>query len=123
MSVSEIFESMEYGPAPESAGQAHAWITANAPFGHFINGKMTAHSDGFASNYPATGEELAQISQASADNVNAAVKSARTAFKSWSKTTGHERAKVLYALARLMQKHINIGRKVLPQTVSHGLRF
>lgn len=105
MSVSEIFESMEYGPALESAGQAHAWITANAPFGHFINGKMTAHSDGFASNNPATGEELAQLSQASADDVNTAVKSARTAFKSWSKTTGHERAKVLYALARLMQKH------------------
>jgi len=105
MTVAEIFETMDYGPAPENADQALAWIAANAPFGHFIDGKMTPHGAGFASSNPATGAELAQVSQAGSQDVDAAVAAARKAFKTWSKTPGHERARVLYALARLMQKH------------------
>ena len=43
MSVKEIFESMEYGPAPESAAEALAWLVDQGDrFGHFIDGTFTA---------------------------------------------------------------------------------
>jgi aldehyde dehydrogenase (NAD+) len=37
--------------------------------------------------------------------VDAAVKAAARAFPKWARLSGHERAKYLYALARLLQKH------------------
>ena len=39
MSVKEIFETMDYGPAPEAAGDALAWIVdQGSRFGPFIDG-------------------------------------------------------------------------------------
>ena len=36
-SIPEIFQSMEYGPAPESAGPAHTWLdTHQRQFALFI---------------------------------------------------------------------------------------
>ncbi|MEM8653255.1 MAG: aldehyde dehydrogenase family protein [Pseudomonadota bacterium] len=106
MTVKEIFDSMDYGPAPEAAGDALAWIVdQGARFGHFINGRFTDHSDGFDSKNPATGETLATLSQASQADVDAAVKAARAAQPKWAKSGGHARARVLYAIARLLQKH------------------
>ena len=35
MTVKEIFETMEYGPAPEATKEAMAWI--NAKNAHFVN--------------------------------------------------------------------------------------
>ena len=108
MTVKEIFETMDYGLAPESAKEAHSWIAENAPFGLYINGKMTTAGNSFASNNPANGEELAQITQASADDVDAAVTAARKAQAKWAALPGHARAKYLYALARLVQKHARL---------------
>lgn len=111
MTVKEIFETMDYGPAPpESAGEAMAWLDgAGRAFGSFIDGKMGAMGDSFeAKNPPATGELLAHLTQATPDDVDAAVSAARRAFNSWSKRPGHERAKYLYALARLVQKHARL---------------
>ena len=43
MTVKEIFETMDYGAAPESAAEALAWLVEGGDrFGHFIDGKMTA---------------------------------------------------------------------------------
>ncbi|WP_299694278.1 aldehyde dehydrogenase family protein [uncultured Tateyamaria sp.] len=106
MTVKDIFETMEYGPAPEAAGDALAWIVdQGARFGHFIDGSFTDPADGFDSKNPATGEVLATLSQATQDDVDAAVKAARTAQPKWAKAGGHTRARVLYAIARLLQKH------------------
>lgn len=106
MTVKEIFETMDYGPAPESAADALAWLVdQGSAFGHFINGKFTAPDDGFDSKNPANGEILAQLSQASQSDVDAAVKAARSAQKKWAATSGHIRARYLYAIARLVQKH------------------
>ena len=58
-SVAEIFETMSYGPAPESAAPAQAWLAAHAPhLGLFIGGEWRAPSGGeyFASVNPATGQ-------------------------------------------------------------------
>ena len=40
-SVADIFHTMEYGPAPESAAEARTWLTRhNRLFGHFIGGAV-----------------------------------------------------------------------------------
>ncbi|WP_457646620.1 aldehyde dehydrogenase family protein [Profundibacter sp.] len=106
MTVKDIFETMDYGPAPESTSEAMAWIAKyDGRFGQFINGEFTPHHDGFETRNPATGDILALVTQASSDDVDAAVTAATKAQKKWARTSGHERAKVLYAIARLLQKH------------------
>ena len=43
MTVKDIFDTMDYGPAPESAAEALAWLVDMGDrFGHFIDGKFTA---------------------------------------------------------------------------------
>ena len=109
MSVSEIFESMEYGPAPESAADALAWIVdQGGRFSHFIDGAFTAPGAGFDSTNPATGEVLASLTQATQGDVDSAVKAARKAQPKWEKLGGHGRARQIYALARLLQKHARL---------------
>ena len=109
MTVKDIFQSMDYGPAPENAGDALAWIVdQGARFGHFINGDWTAPTDDFQSTNPANGETLARLSQATAEDVDAAVSAARKAQGKWAKLGGHGRARHLYAIARLLQKHARL---------------
>ncbi len=108
MTVADIFASMDYGPAPESAAAAEAWIASQgAAFGHFIGGGWVEPGSGdrFDSVNPATAKPLAGIAQAGADEVDAAVSAARAAQPDWAGLGGHGRARVLYALARLVQKH------------------
>jgi len=109
MSVSQIFETMDYGPAPENAGDALAWLVdRGSGFGHFIGGAMTEPRADFTSKNPATGEVLANLSQATTAEVDAAVTAARAAQPKWTRLSGHRRAKYLYALARLVQKHARL---------------
>jgi aldehyde dehydrogenase (NAD+) len=109
MTISEIFDTMDYGTAPESAAEALAWIEAQGGrFGHFIDGAFTAPANLFETRNPARGDLLAQVSQATAADVEAAVKAARRAQPRWEKQGGPARARVLYALARLLQKHARL---------------
>ena len=104
--IAEIFTSLDYGPAPESPDVALAWLAAHDnTFGHFIDGKWTKPGKTFATDNPATNTPLAQITDGTADDVNAAVKAARAAFPKWSALSGYQRGKHLYAIARLIQKH------------------
>ena len=106
MTVKEIFETMDYGPAPESAVEALAWLVDQGDrFGHFIDGAFTPPADGFDSRNPATGEVLATLTQATQSDVDSAVAAARKAQPKWEALGGPGRAKYLYALARLLQKH------------------
>lgn len=103
--VAEIFQSLDYGTAPEAAGPASDWLDRHGRrFGHFIDGAFTAPGEGFASTNPATGEELAQITAGTPEDVDAAVRAAREAFAGWAALSGFERAKYLYAIARQIQK-------------------
>jgi len=104
--IAEIFSSLDYGPAPESPEPALAWLASKGgKFGHFINGKWTKPGRVFASDNPATGRKLADITDGTAADVDKAVKAARAAFPAWSALSGYERGKYLYAIARLVQKH------------------
>src|SRR5437016_3131268 len=106
--VSEIFETMAYGPAPESDKPALEWIARHdGAFGLFIGGRWTnGKSDaGFDVINPATTARLARVTQAGQADVDAAVAAARKAYPTWSTLPGHVRARNLYALARAVQKH------------------
>jgi aldehyde dehydrogenase (NAD+) len=108
MSVKELFETMEYGPAPESAEAALAWLDEHQrKFGLFIdNRRVEPHSGAYLDcTNPATGEKLAQVADADQEDVEAAVAAARKAFDGWRVTSGHARARYLYAIARGIQKH------------------
>ncbi len=108
MSVAEIFETLDYGPAPEAANPALQWIERHGPeFKLFIGGQWVAAQSGqtFETLNPSTGKPLARLASAGQADVDAAVAAAREAFARWSKTPGHVRARYLYAIARHIQKH------------------
>lgn len=102
--VSQIMDSMEYGPAPEDASAVRDWLRERGRFGHFIAGRFTKPGQTFATRDPATGDELAQVSQGTARDVLTAVRAARRAERSWGALPGHDRARFLYAIARTIQK-------------------
>ncbi|NSX54876.1 aldehyde dehydrogenase family protein [Parasulfitobacter algicola] len=109
MTIKEKFDTMDYGPAPESAAEALDWIKGfDGKFGHFIDGTFTKPGKTFAAKNPANGETLAKLTQATANDIDAAITAARTAQPKWEKSGGHGRARVLYALARLLQKHARL---------------
>ena len=65
-SVAEIFDSLEYGPAPESPAVAQAWLEDHERnFGHFINNQWVRPEGRktYSSYNPATGELLANTVQ------------------------------------------------------------
>jgi aldehyde dehydrogenase (NAD+) len=107
-SIPEIFETMAYGPAPESDGPAIKWLESHGrKFQLFINGqwKKPASGEDFETVNPATAKPLARVAQASSRDVDAAVSAARKALEGWHNLGGHGRARYLYALARQVQKH------------------
>lgn len=108
MSLAEIFQSLEYGPTPENTDAANAWLAQKADGcrlfidGHWHSPKTNVWFD---SINPANNDFLARVAQAGPDDINAAVEAARKAQPGWAKIGGHGRARYLYALARLVQKH------------------
>jgi aldehyde dehydrogenase (NAD+) len=111
MSVASHFDAMSYGPAPEGDAEARAWLARHADgFGHFINGAFVGAASGesFETFEPATGKLLARLAKGSAADVEAAAQAAREAQGPWSQLSGHARARHLYALARLIQRHARL---------------
>lgn len=111
MSVEDKYKSMSYGPATESREQADAWLVKHdKSFSHFIDGVWSmGEGDGhFASNAPCDRSHLADVMQGSSATVDAAVSAAKKAQPKWQKLSGHQRAKYLYALARLIQKNSRV---------------
>ena len=105
--IAEIFNTMNYGPAPESNTNVLNWLKKYKNSSRiFINGEWqkAAPKNLFDSFNPATGESLGKLAQSTTIQVEAAVTSARKAQKSWFSLGGKGRAKYLYAIARLLQK-------------------
>ncbi len=107
--VREVFETMEYGPAPESDTAALEWLARHdAKFGQYIGGSWTKSSSPFEVINPANNKRIALVSQGSKKDVDAAVKAARKALPAWQLLGGHGRAKYLYALARAVQRNARL---------------
>ncbi len=95
--------SLEYDPAPESRSVAKLRET----YGLFIDGEFRdpVRGEYFVTVNPATEEPLANVAQASSEDVDLAVGAARRAYETvWKKMTGAERGKYLFRIARLIQE-------------------
>lgn len=107
MNIADIYEKMNYGPAPEANDKVISWLNEHSDgFGLYIAGEWH-HQDSpdyFDSFNPATGEPLAKLTQASQESVDMAVSAARAAQPKWQALGGHGRARYLYAIARLLQQ-------------------
>ena len=103
--VADLYANPDWGPAPEDSGAVRAWLKSKAKgFGLFIGGEWVKTAGSLPALNPATDEPLATIAQGSAADIDKAVKAAAAALPAWSQTSCHGRARVLYALARLIQK-------------------
>ncbi len=108
MEIKEIYDTMVYGPAPESAAAAVEFLeNHNRNFELFIGGEwVQPHSKKYVdSTNPSNKEFLAKIAEADETDVDKAVKAANKALPEWVAIGGFERAKYLYAIARQIQKH------------------
>ena len=109
MSIETIFDTMDYGTAPEDRRAALQWIADHGGIsGPYVNGTWGPFRDDMPVCNPANGEKLAGMTITSADEVAAAVAAARKAQPAWEASGGPARARVLYAIARLMQKHARL---------------
>ena len=104
--VWDLLDAMDYGPAPESDTSVNDWLDRHdRRFGLFINGMFTDPGDTFTTVNPANAQPIAEVTQATPSDVDAAVAAARSAFPAWAALSGHGRARYLYAIARHLQKH------------------
>ena len=93
----------EYAPAPEST----AIVDIQSDYNLFIDGKFVPSKGGkrFATINPANEKVLAKVTQATAADVDRAVKAATNAYKkTWSKLSGADRGKYLFRIARILQE-------------------
>ena len=121
MSIAEKFRTMEYGAAPEDPKEAVQWLERHhRRFDAFIDGAWVKPASGeyFATSDPSSGDAIAEVAQANAADVDAAVAAARKALPAWQALTGNQRARYLYALARQIQKHSR--RLAVLETIDNG---
>jgi aldehyde dehydrogenase (NAD+) len=108
MNILERYHAMDYGPAPEARNEADAWLAAH-DFSKalFIGGDWKAAASGktFETSDPSSGKLLAKVSDAGDADIDAAVSAATKALPKWSASSGYQRAKLLYAIGRAMQRH------------------
>lgn len=107
-SVAAFFDTMDYGPAPEADNDARRWLDFHkGGFGHVIDGQKVEPKKGkyFKTCEPATGKLLARVAQGTAEDVDLAVAVARKAQPAWQALGGKARARHIYALARMVQRH------------------
>jgi acyl-CoA reductase-like NAD-dependent aldehyde dehydrogenase len=77
----------------------------------YVGGEWVSAHSSFTTLNPSTGTPLAQIAQASASDVDAAVQAARQAFDSgaWHrKRSPSERARLIWRLAELIEQHSDV---------------
>lgn len=89
-------------------------------YGLYIDGEWVDASDGatFKAVNPATGEELAVCAEATKEDVDAAVKAAKAAFKTWKDVSPIERQKYLLKIADIIDK--NMEHLALVETMDNG---
>ncbi|MEH0830092.1 aldehyde dehydrogenase family protein, partial [Micromonospora sp. CPCC 205714] len=93
----------EYAPAPES----RSVVDIKPSYGLFVDGAFVDPASGgsFKSVNPASEEVLAEIAEAGTDDVDRAVRAARSAYeKVWGPMPGRDRAKYLFRIARIIQE-------------------
>ncbi len=95
---------------PELRADTRAFLERRATgAGLLIDGAWQSAEGGrtFATLDPAKGEEIGRIASASASDVDQAVTAARIAFDGWHTTTPVNRARILWAIADLIEAHVD----------------
>ena len=102
MSKLQLNKSWKYADALESTDH----IRLKEKYDLFINGAFVKPNSKkyFDTINPATDEVIAKIAEANKKDIDLAVKSARIAFKSWSKLPAKERGKYIFRIARMIQE-------------------
>jgi aldehyde dehydrogenase (NAD+) len=108
--VTELERKQDRAPVPSS------WDYAPAPgprdlvqlrdrYGLFIGGDWIEPKETYETIDPSTEEPLAQVGQATPEEINLAVQAAREAFENgWSTISPSERSKYLFRIARILQE-------------------
>jgi aldehyde dehydrogenase (NAD+) len=91
----------EYATAPES----REIVSLRERYGHFVGGEWLEPAETYTTIDPASEEPLAEVGQATEEEVQLAVRTAQEAFENgWSALPGSERAKYLFRIARILQE-------------------
>ena len=91
----------DYAPAPE----ARDLVQIRERYGHFVGGEWLEPRETYPTIDPSSEEALAEVGQATTEEVDQAVAAARDAFDNgWSGISPAERAKYLYRIARILQE-------------------
>ena len=91
----------EYATAPES----REIVSIRERYGHFVGGDWLEPAETYTTIDPSSEEALAEVGQATEQEVGVAVAAARDAFENgWSELPGSERAKYLFRIARILQE-------------------
>ena len=102
MSKIDINKSWKYDESLESTSH----IKLKDKYDLFIGGEFVKplSKKYFNTLNPATNQSIAKIADANDKDIDKAVKSARKAFKSWSKLEPKERGKYIFRIARMIQE-------------------
>jgi acyl-CoA reductase-like NAD-dependent aldehyde dehydrogenase len=92
------------------AAQLHAGTVAflqSQPKQLLIGGKWAPAMSGktFTTYEPSTGQPLAEVCEAQAEDVDLAVAAARAGMERWRRSTPHQRERLLHKLADLIEQH------------------
>jgi aldehyde dehydrogenase (NAD+) len=92
----------DYAPAPESRDIARL----KPSYGIYVDGEFRdGRGEAVKTINPATEEPLAEVAEASAEDVDDAVAAARRAYAgAWGRTSGAQRSKYLFRIARAIQE-------------------
>ena len=84
---------------------------------NYVDGRWMESSSGELRDVvnPATGEVIASVPLVGADEVNAAVHAAATAFASWRRTPPEDRIQPLFKLKALLEEHIEEIARIITQ--------
>ncbi|HEY8843130.1 MAG TPA: aldehyde dehydrogenase family protein [Gaiellaceae bacterium] len=108
--MTELERKQDRAPIPagweyESAPESRDIVTIRERYGHFVGGEWLEPKETYTTISPATEEPLAEVGQATEEEVQLAVRAAHEAFENgWSGLPGAERAKYLYRIARILQE-------------------
>ena len=102
MSKLNLNKTWNYAAATESTNH----ILLKEKYDLFINGEFVKSNSKkyFDTINPATDEVIAKISEANKKDIDFAVKSAKIAFRRWSKLKAKERGKYIFRIARMIQE-------------------
>src|SRR5881398_1914152 len=108
--LTELERKQDRAPVPSewtyaSAPEARDLVTLQDRYGHYVGGEWLEARETYTTISPATEEPLAEVGQATPEEVEAAVVAARDAFENgWSAASAAERAKYLFRIARILQE-------------------